>query len=60
MDTTTPMLAGAVGTIFPFVAGAVAEPGIEYGTYALNESPLVLDRFNCETGYCAMLTSTRP
>ncbi|WP_222928460.1 VirB4 family type IV secretion system protein [Haloplanus rubicundus] len=54
-ETTTPMLAGAVGAMFPFVAGTVAEPGIEYGTYALNESPLILDRFNRETGYCAMV-----
>ena len=55
IDTTTPMLAGAVGAMFPFHAGAFAEHGIEYGTYALNESPLVLDRFARETGYC-MLT----
>jgi len=55
LDTTTPMLAGAVGAMFPFVAGAFAEPGIEYGTYALNESPLILDRFERETGYCAMV-----
>ncbi|WP_436926217.1 VirB4 family type IV secretion system protein [Halosimplex amylolyticum] len=55
MDTTTPMLAGAVGSMFPFVAGAFAEPGIEYGTYALNESPLILDRFERETGYCTMV-----
>jgi hypothetical protein len=54
-DTTTPMLAGAVSAMFPFVAGTVAEPGIEYGTYALNESPLILDRFNRETGYCMMV-----
>ncbi|MFB6362098.1 MAG: VirB4 family type IV secretion system protein [Halobacteriales archaeon] len=54
-DTTTPMLGGAVGAMFPFVAGAFAEPGIEYGTYALNESPLIVDRFNRETGYCAMV-----
>jgi len=54
-DTTTPMLSGAVGAMFPFVAGAFAEPGIEYGTYALNESPLILDRFNRETGYCSMV-----
>jgi hypothetical protein len=52
METTTPMLAGAAGALFPFVAGALAEPGIEYGTYALNESPLILDRFNRSTGYC--------
>jgi len=55
MDTTTPMLGGALGAMFPFVAGAFAEPGIEYGTYALNESPLILDRFNRETGYCTMV-----
>ncbi|MFC7133290.1 MULTISPECIES: VirB4 family type IV secretion system protein [Salinibaculum] len=55
LDATTPMLGGAVGAMFPFVAGAVAEPGIEYGTYALNESPLILDRFNRETGYCTMV-----
>jgi len=55
LKTTTPMLGGALGAMFPFVAGAVAEPGIEYGTYALNESPLILDRFNRETGYCAMV-----
>lgn len=55
LDATTPMLSGAVGAMFPFVAGATAEQGIEYGTYALNESPLVLDRFERETGYC-MLT----
>jgi len=55
LDTTTPMLARAIGTMFPFVAGAFAEPGIEYGTYALNESPLILDRFERETGYCAMV-----
>lgn len=54
-DTTTPMLAGALGAMFPFVAGTVAEPGIEYGTYALNESPLILDRFARETGYCMMI-----
>jgi hypothetical protein len=54
METTTPMLAGAAGALFPFVAGALAEPGIEYGTYALNESPLILDRFNRSTGYCMM------
>ena len=55
LDAATPMLSGAVGAMFPFVAGTTAEPGIEYGTYALNESPLVLDRFQRETGYC-MLT----
>jgi len=55
LDTTTPMLGGAVGAMFPFVAGAFAEPGIEYGTYALNESPIILDRFNRETGYCGMV-----
>ncbi|QSG05130.1 Type IV secretory pathway, VirB4 component [Halapricum desulfuricans] len=54
IDTTTPMLAGAVGAMFPFHAGAFAEHGIEYGTYALNESPLVIDRFARETGYCMM------
>ena len=26
------MLGGPVGAMFPFVAGAFAEPGIEYGT----------------------------
>ncbi|NHN48018.1 transfer complex protein [Halostella sp. JP-L12] len=55
MDTKTPMLGGALGAMFPFVAGAFAEPGIEYGTYALNESPLILDRFERETGYCTMV-----
>lgn len=55
METTTPMLGGAVGAMYPFVSGAFAEPGIEYGTYALNESPLILDRFKRETGYCAMV-----
>lgn len=55
LHATTPMLSGAIGAMFPFVAGATAEQGIEYGTYALNESPLVLDRFRRETGYC-MLT----
>jgi hypothetical protein len=55
IDTRTPVLGGAVGAMFPFVAGAFAEPGIEYGTYALNESPLILDRFNRETGYCTMV-----
>ncbi|WP_435320281.1 VirB4 family type IV secretion system protein [Haloarchaeobius sp. TZWSO28] len=54
-ETTTPMLGGALGAMFPFVAGSFAEPGIEYGTYALNESPLILDRFARETGYCAMV-----
>ncbi|WP_211225991.1 VirB4 family type IV secretion system protein [Haloplanus natans] len=54
-ETTTPMLAGAISAMFPFVAGTVAEPGIEYGTYALNESPLILDRFARETGYCMMV-----
>jgi type IV secretory pathway VirB4 component len=49
------MLAGALGAMFPFVAGTFAEPGIEYGTYALNESPLILDRFARETGYCTMV-----
>jgi len=55
METTTPMLGGALGAMFPFVSGAFAEPGIEYGTYALNESPLILDRFERETGYCTMV-----
>jgi len=55
LDTKTPMLSAAVGAMFPFVAGALAEPGIEYGTYALNESPLILDRFTRETGYCMMV-----
>ncbi len=55
VDAKTPMLSGAVGAMFPFVAGTFAEPGIEYGTYALNESPLILDRFNRETGYCTMV-----
>lgn len=55
LDTRTPMLAGAVGAMFPFVAGAFAEPGVEYGTYALNESPVILDRFNRSTGYCMMV-----
>ena len=55
LDSTTPMLGGAVGAMFPFVSGAFAEPGIEYGTYALNESPLIVDRFERETGYCTMV-----
>ncbi|SNZ15345.1 hypothetical protein SAMN06269185_2463 [Natronoarchaeum philippinense] len=55
LDAKTPMLSGAVGAMFPFVAGTFAEPGIEYGTYALNESPMILDRFNRETGYCTMV-----
>ncbi|WP_256545678.1 VirB4 family type IV secretion system protein [Halobellus inordinatus] len=55
LDTRTPILGGAVGAMFPFLAGTFAEPGIEYGTYALNESPLILDRFNRETGYCTMV-----
>ncbi|AQL44479.1 transfer complex protein [Halorientalis sp. IM1011] len=55
MDTRTPMLAGALGAMFPFVSGAFAEHGIEYGTYAINESPLILDRFNRQTGYCMMV-----
>jgi len=55
LDAKTPMLGGAVGAMFPFVSGAFAEPGIEYGTYALNESPLILDRFERETGYCTMV-----
>ncbi|WP_256301994.1 VirB4 family type IV secretion system protein [Haloarchaeobius salinus] len=55
LDSTTPMLGGALGAMFPFVSGAFAEPGIEYGTYALNESPLILDRFERETGYCTMV-----
>jgi len=55
LDASTPMLGGAVGALFPFVSGAFAEPGIEYGSYALNESPLILDRFARETGYCAMV-----
>jgi hypothetical protein len=55
LSAKTPMLADAAGAMFPFVSGAFAEPGIEYGTYALNESPLILDRFNRETGYCAMV-----
>ncbi|PYZ02774.1 hypothetical protein C8039_05640 [Halogeometricum sp. wsp3] len=33
----------------------MAEHGIEYGTYALNESPLLLDRFARQTGYCVMV-----
>ena len=55
IDTETPMLSGAVGAMFSFVSGVFAEPGIEYGTYALNESPRILDRFNGETGYCMMV-----
>ncbi|WP_136689206.1 VirB4 family type IV secretion system protein [Halorhabdus amylolytica] len=55
LDSKTPMLGGAVGAMFPFVSGAFAEPGIEYGTYALNSSPLILDRFKRETGYCMMV-----
>ena len=55
LDSKTPMLGGAVGAMFPFVSGAFAEPGIEYGTYALNSSPLILDRFNRQTGYCMMV-----
>jgi len=54
-DTQTPMLGGALGAMFPFLSGAMAEHGIEYGTYALNESPLLLDRFARQTGYCAMV-----
>ncbi|MBV0903509.1 VirB4 family type IV secretion system protein [Haloarcula salina] len=54
-ETQTPMLGGALGAMFPFVAGALAEHGIEYGTYALNESPLLLDRFARQTGYCMMV-----
>jgi hypothetical protein len=55
LDASTPMLGGAIGAMFPFVSGAFAEPGIEYGTYVLNESPLILDRFARETGYCMMV-----
>jgi len=55
LDSKTPMLGGAVGAMFPFVSGAFTEPGIEYGTYALNSSPLILDRFKRQTGYCMMV-----
>jgi len=55
LDSKTPMLGGAVGAMFPFVSGAFAEPGIEYGTYALNSSPLILDRFKRQTGYSMMV-----
>ncbi len=54
-ETTTPMLAGALGATVPFVSGTFAEAGIEYGTYARNESPLICDRFNRETGSCLMV-----
>jgi len=55
MDTSTPMLGAAVGAMFPFLSGSFAEPGIEYATYALNQSPLILERFARETGYCMMV-----
>jgi len=55
IDSQTPMLGGAVGAMYPFVSGAYAEPGIEYGAYARNSSPLVLDRFKRDTGYCSMV-----
>ncbi|MDX1747408.1 MAG: transfer complex protein, partial [Halobacteriales archaeon] len=58
VDTQRPMLAGAVGAMFPFVSGSFAEPGIEFGAYALNESPVLVDRFNRETGYCMMVIGT--
>ncbi|MFB6185757.1 MAG: transfer complex protein, partial [Halobacteriaceae archaeon] len=51
LSTKTPMLSGAVSAMFPFLSGAFTEQGIEYGTYALNESPVLVDRFNRETGY---------
>lgn len=55
VDTRTPMLGGAVGAMFPFVSGAFAEPGIEYGAYVENGSPLVLDRYSRQTGHCMMV-----
>lgn len=55
IDTESPMLGGAVGAHFPFISGSYAEPGIELGTYAVNGSPLILDRYRRETGYCSMV-----
>ncbi|MFC6723439.1 VirB4 family type IV secretion system protein [Halobium palmae] len=55
LDVRTPMLSGAIGAMFPFVSGTIAASGIEYGTYALNESPIILDRFARDTGYCMMV-----
>lgn len=55
METQTPMLGGAIGAMFPFVSGAFAEPGIEYGEYVENGSPLVLDRYKRQTGHCMMV-----
>ncbi|GGL34194.1 transferase [Halarchaeum grantii] len=54
-DATTPMLSGAIGAMFPFVTGSFAEPGVEYGTDALTDSPIIVDRFNRDTGYCMLV-----
>ncbi|MFB6312274.1 MAG: VirB4 family type IV secretion system protein, partial [Salinirussus sp.] len=55
IGTKTPMLGGAIGAMFPFVSSSFSEPGIEYGTYAVNGSPFVMDRFERETGYCSLV-----
>ncbi|MDY7083183.1 MAG: transfer complex protein, partial [Halobacteria archaeon] len=54
-DVKTPILGGGVGAMFPFVGGTFAEPGIEYGSFMHNGSPLIFDRFERETGYCSMV-----
>ncbi|MFW5929434.1 MAG: VirB4 family type IV secretion system protein, partial [Halobacteriota archaeon] len=50
------MMGGAVGATFPFSSSTLVEPGgVEYGVHAFNGSPVIVDRFDRETGYNALV-----
>ncbi len=52
LNKKTAMMGGAVGATFPFSSSTlIEESGVEYGVHAFNGSPVIVDRFNRETGY---------
>ncbi|MDY6778971.1 MAG: hypothetical protein SV760_00155 [Halobacteria archaeon] len=56
LNKKSAMMGGAVGAMFPFSSSTlIEETGVEYGVHAFNGSPVIVDRFNRETGYNALV-----
>ncbi len=56
LEYSTKMLGSAVGTLTPFSSSSLIEvEGVLLGYHAMNRSPVVVDRFDRENGYNALI-----
>ena len=56
LNKKSAMMGGAVGAMFPFSSSSlIEETGVEYGVHAFNGSPVIVDRFDRDVGYNALV-----